>query len=62
MPTIVGIFTFVNRKKINAKLSWAYHIITSRPDCSTVRYTTFTKFSIKYLMMCMVYTDDGGIK
>ena len=25
-------------------------------------YTTFTNFSIKYLVMCMVYTDDGGIK
>ena len=25
-------------------------------------YTTFTNFSMKYLMMCMVYTDIGGIK
>ena len=25
-------------------------------------YTTFTNFSMKYLVMCMVYTDDGGIK
>ena len=25
-------------------------------------YTTLTKFSTKYLMMCKVYTDVGGIK
>ena len=25
-------------------------------------YTTFTNFSMKYLMVYMVYTDDGGIK
>ena len=27
-----------------------------------VFYTTFTNFSMKYLVMCNVYTDDGGIK
>ena len=27
-----------------------------------LHYTTFTNFSMKYLEMCMVYTDDGGIK
>ena len=25
-------------------------------------YTTLTNFSTKYLMMCNVYTDVGGIK
>ena len=25
-------------------------------------YTTFTNFSMKYLVMCKVYTDVGGIK
>ena len=25
-------------------------------------YTTFTNFSMRYLMMCKVYTDVGGIK
>ena len=25
-------------------------------------YTTLTNFSTKYLMMCKVYTDEGGIK
>ena len=25
-------------------------------------YTTLTNFSTKYLMMCKVYTDVGGIK
>ena len=32
-----------------------------RPFATTV-YTTFTIFSMKYLLVCMVYTDDGGIK
>ena len=27
-----------------------------------LHYTTFTNFSMKYLMMCKVYTDVGGIK
>ena len=27
-----------------------------------VAYTTLTNFSTKYLMMCKVYTDVGGIK
>ena len=31
--------------------------------CSGIRfYTTFTNFSMKYLVMCKVYTDVGGIK
>ena len=25
-------------------------------------YTTFTNFSMKYYLMCKVYTDVGGIK
>ena len=25
-------------------------------------YTTFTNFSMKYHLMCKVYTDVGGIK
>ena len=25
-------------------------------------YTTFTNLSMKYLVMCKVYTDAGGIK
>ena len=25
-------------------------------------YTTLTDFSMKYLLMCKVYTDVGGIK
>ena len=27
-----------------------------------LNYTTFTIFSMKYLVMCKVYTDVGGIK
>ena len=25
-------------------------------------YTTLTNFSTKYIMMCKVYTNEGGIK
>ena len=25
-------------------------------------YTTFTNFSMKYLLICKVYTDVGGMK
>ena len=28
----------------------------------TVDYTTLINFSMKYLVMCKVYTDVGGIK
>ena len=28
----------------------------------TINYTTLANFSTKYLMMCKVYTDVGGIK
>ena len=27
-----------------------------------INYTTFTNFSMKYHLMCKVYTDVGGIK
>ena len=30
--------------------------------CGEPYYTTFTIFSMKYLVMCKVYTDVGGIK
>ena len=33
-------------------------IVTS----ATLVYTTLTKFSMNYLVMCKVYTDVGGIK
>ena len=29
---------------------------------SIMNYTTFAKFSMKYLVMCNVYTDVGGMK
>ena len=31
------------------------------PSCK-YHYTTFTNFSMKYHLMCKVYTDVGGIK
>ena len=33
-----------------------------RQLCKMYIYTTFTNFSTKYLVMCNVYTDVGGIK
>ena len=32
------------------------------PNVHIYVYTTFTNFSMKYLVMCKVYTDVGGIK
>ena len=34
----------------------------SLPCFGSLDYTTFTNLSIKYLVMCKVYTDVGGIK
>ena len=31
-------------------------------SCYNSFYTTFTNFSMKYLVMCKVYTNIGGIK
>ena len=30
--------------------------------CNNIYYTTFTNLNTKYLVMCKVYTDVGGIK
>ena len=37
-------------------------LATRRSATDPSVYTTFTNFSMKYLVMCIVYTDDGGIK
>ena len=37
------------------------HIVPLAYD-NRVNYTTFTNFSMKYHLMCNVYTDVGGIK
>ena len=41
-----------------------FEIYTKQASCplAFLFYTTFTNFSMKYLVVCMVYTDDGGIK
>ena len=43
-----------------------YIFIKERPIMLTKdnmeNYTTLTNFSTKYLVMCKVYTDVGGIK
>ena len=31
-------------------------------DLYNMFYTTFTNFSMKYFVMCKVYTDVGGIR
>ena len=36
--------------------------VVSWDECGTSFYTTLTNFSTKYLTMCKVYTDVGGIK
>ena len=35
--------------------------ITSYESCSAYIYTTITNFSKKYLMICKIFTDVGGI-
>ena len=42
----------IERKTINLKTK----------TCGIYIYTTFTNFSMKYHVMCKVYTDVGGIK
>ena len=37
-------------------------IVSSKEDEDARNYTTFTKFSVEYHLMCKVYTDVGGIK
>ena len=34
-------------------------ILSHSSNCEMFTYTTFTNFSMKYLVVCMVYTDDG---
>ena len=46
----------------NSSLSWmepAAFDYCFRKNCL---YTTFTNLSMKYLLMCKIYTDVGGIK
>ena len=42
-------------------LGFAFQFITS-PSGPVKYYTTLTNFSMKYLVMCNVYKDVGGIK
>ena len=47
--------------------TWAHYFEPFRKVGNTIImayqfYTTFTNFSTKYLVMCNVYTDVGGIK
>ena len=46
---------------INAGIGWNFNILNVLCQI-TFPYTTFTNFSMKYLVMCNVYTDIGGIK
>ena len=37
-------------------------ILANLKQLSLTTFTNLTNFSTKYLMMCKVYTDVGGIK
>ena len=39
-----------------------YFILFQNSVMCVALYTTLTNFSTKYLVMCKVYTDVGGIK
>ena len=51
----------------NAAFHFGLHYLPKHPFrgfqyVQRVDYTTFTNFSMKYHLMCKVYTDVGGIK
>ena len=43
------------------RLAWKWGWV-DRLNSDIAHYTTFTNFSMKYHLMCKVYTDVGGIK
>ena len=59
-------FTCLKEQIMYIGLSLALIIIAKTPFGSSMVdiriYTTLTNFSTKYLVMCKVYTDVGGIK
>ena len=50
--------------RLNNILFVIRHVYYGTQDLTVSKrfYTTFTNFSTKYLVMCKVYTDVGGIK
>ena len=56
---IVSFYQLKCRNKI--KRNYVRHTYIGN-DLNLSSYTTFTNFSMKYLVMCIIYTDDGGIK
>ena len=48
----------------SAKLNFRQYVrrYTTQNEKFEYNYTTITNFSTKYLMVCKVYTDVGGIK
>ena len=51
---------------VNLFYSWLYltsvEMYTTEKDRKKTNYTTLANFSMKYLVMCKVYTDVGDIK
>ena len=54
------------QKKKNGIMGWWCLVFSIHPSfkhaSSMSSYTTLTNFSTKYLVMCKVYTEIGGIK
>ena len=40
----------------------SFRVKKDQQRCIILTYTTLTNLSMKYLMMCKVYTDVGGVK
>ena len=54
------------KKLANRCVAFVVNAFGKTTKCSNLRfnnstYTTFTNFSMRYLVMCRVYTDVGGI-
>ena len=48
--------------RLNHVLMYSMSLLLSTLINIILDYTTLTNFSTKYLVMCKVYTDVGGIK
>ena len=60
-PMCVGVWYLYCNVVIRDTFSFAVASQRKRELVASL-YTTLTNFSIKYLVMCKVYTDVGGIK
>ena len=61
IDTASGIAIVMEDKKA-IRPHWRHCVVVLEQDTFILAYTTLTNFSTKYLVMCKVYTNIGGIK